>query len=353
MDPVSLVEYEAAAKELLPPASFDWIAGGANDEITLAACREAFNRRVLRPHVMRDVSSCDLSLQLLGIDLPYPIIIAPTAIHLLANQEGEVATSRGAAKANALYTISTSASLQLEDIANAAPSGPRWFQLYHENRSHTESLIARAKSSGYKAIVLTVDLPQFGRRERDLRNLFALPDGVSMVMLPTGTVPRPVQAATSAWARGAHGTSATWDDLAWIKAASGLPLVLKGVLRGDDARQALEHGVDAIWVSNHGGRQLDGAIASLDALPEIIEAVAGRCPVILDGGVRRGTDVLKALALGATAVAVGRPVFWGLAVGGEAGVERVLRLLRDELDLAMALCGAAKLSDIARDLVAP
>ena len=354
MDPLNLDEFESAARATLPTMTYDFIAGGADDERSVAANRAAFAGRALRNRVLVNVASRDTRTSLLGLDLAHPILLAPTALHKVAHPEGELATARGAAAAGALYTVSTATSTRLEDIAQAAPDGPRWFQLYHLGaREASEQLIAHAIATGHRAIALTVDVPLLGRRERDLRNAFALPDGVAMAHAYEPAWAPPGEDRSRGWASPIASANLTWADLAWIReAAGGVPVLLKGIVRGDDARRALDRGVDGIWVSNHGGRQLDGAIATLDALVEVVAAVGGRCPVIVDGGIRRGTDVLKALALGADAIAIGRPQMYGLATGGAGGVQRVVELLRAELDLAMALVGAPALADLTPDLIA-
>ena len=351
--PISLHEFEASAATVLPAAVNDWIAGGAEDELAVAGNRAAFARRVIRGRVMVDVSRRDLSVTLLGTKLAHPILVAPSALHRVADPDGEIATARGAAASGALYAVSTAASVRLEEVAAAAPGAPRWFQLYHAGtRARSEALIRRAVAAGYTAIVLTVDVPILGRRERDLRNQFVLPEGVRMANVDESEAAADERDSARSWANPIADTALRWDDLDWIRAAAGgLPLVVKGVVRADDAERAVAAGCAGIWVSNHGGRQQDGAIASLDALPEIADAVGDRATIILDGGVRRGTDVLKALALGAHAVALGRPIFWGLAVGGALGVEQVIGTVRRELDVAMALAGCARIAEIDRSLV--
>jgi 4-hydroxymandelate oxidase len=353
-EPLNLDEFEALARETLPAMTYDFIAGGAEDERTVAGNRSAFARRVLRNRALVDVATRDLRTRVLGLDLPHPILLAPTALHRVAHPDGEAATARGAAAAGALYTVSTATSMRLEEIAKAAPDGLRWFQLYHlGKRDASEELIRLAVATGHRAIVLTVDVPLLGRRERDLRNVFALPPGVGMAHAYEPAWAPPGNDRSRAWASPIASANLTWDDLTWIRAAAGgRPLLLKGVVRGDDARRAVDLGIDGIWVSNHGGRQLDGAIATLDALADIVTAVAGRCAVVVDGGIRRGTDVVKALALGADAVAIGRPQMYGLAAGGADGVQRVVELLRAELDLAMAIVGAPTLAALGPDLVA-
>ncbi len=353
MEPLNLDEFESVAQATLPRMTYDFIAGGAENERSLAMNRAALASRAFRPRVLVDVAERDTRTSLLGLELPHPILLAPTALHRVAHPEGELATACGAAAAGALYTVSTATSTRLEDIAAAAPDGRRWFQLYHLGaREASEKLIAHAIATGHTAIVLTVDVPLLGRRERDLRNAFALPDGVAMAHAYEPAWAPPGEDRSRGWASPIASASLTWDDIDWIRAAAGnVPLLLKGILRGDDARRALDRGVSGVWVSNHGGRQLDGAIGTLDALADVVAAVAGRCPIVLDGGIRRGTDVLKALALGADAVAIGRPQMYGLAVGGADGVRRVVDLLRAELDLSLALVGAPSLADLVPDLV--
>jgi 4-hydroxymandelate oxidase len=351
---LNLDEFEAIARETLPAMTYDFIAGGAEDERSVAGNRAAFGRRTLRNRALVDVTTRDTRTRLLGLDLPHPILLAPTALHRVAHPDGEAATARGAAAAGALYTVSTATSTRLEDIAAAAPLGLRWFQLYHlGQREASEELIRLAVATGHRAIVLTVDVPLLGRRERDLRNAFTLPAGIGMAHAYEPAWAPPAADSSRAWASPIASANLTWDDLKWIRAAAGgLPLLLKGIVRGDDAEHALNLGVDGIWVSNHGGRQLDGTIATLDALADIARAVAGNCAIVLDGGIRRGTDIIKALALGADAVAIGRPQMYGLAAGGAQGVQRVVELLRAELDLAMALAGAPTLAALEPDLIA-
>ncbi|MEC3979440.1 alpha-hydroxy acid oxidase [Amycolatopsis sp. H20-H5] len=345
----TLAEFEAAARERLDPVHFDFFAGGARDELTLRANETAFRRLSLLPKVLRGNSKRELGIELLGTPTSMPIVLSPTAFHRLAHPEGERATARAAARVGAIMIVSMGATTTVEDIAAAAPGGStRWFQLYLQPDPRvTEALVRRAERAGMAALVVTVDSPVFGGRERDDRNGFHdLPSGVvaeNLRELPGGEPGRAADIAMSA--------EFTWEHLAWLRGITSLPLLLKGVLHPEDARLAVGAGVAGLVVSNHGGRQLDTAAATIDALPEIAEAVGGAIPLILDGGIRRGTDVVKALALGATAVGVGRPVLWGLAAAGEDGVTRVLELLREEFDLAMALCGAASPSELTPDLV--
>jgi 4-hydroxymandelate oxidase len=348
--PVSLAEYEELAREVLPQEAFDYFAGGAGDEWTLGENRAAFSRFVLRPRVLVDVSERDTSTTVLGQRVASPVLVAPTALQRMAHAEGEVAMARAAAAAGTVMILSTLASCTIEDVAEAGSS--RWFQLYVQ-RDHelTAELVKRAHAAGYSAIVLTVDLPVVGTRDRDTRNGFTIPEGLGYVNLGVER-PRDTEGSDfAAYVGFLSDQSVTWDDLAWIRSLSPLPLVLKGILTAEDARLAAENGVDAVVVSNHGGRQLDGSIPSVEALPEVVEAVGGRLEVLLDGGVRRGSDVMKALALGARAVLVGRPAIWGLAVDGERGAARVLELLRAELETAMALAGCRTIAEITPALV--
>jgi 4-hydroxymandelate oxidase len=349
--PLTAGEYESAARERLPADVWDFLAGGSGAEATLAANRAAFQRLALRPRVLVDVSRTDLAVDLLGTRLAVPIGVAPMAYHRLVHPEGEVATARATGGAGALFVVSIFASRSLEDIA-AAATGPLWLQLYWlRRRDVLVDLLRRAEAAGYRAVVLTVDAPRVGRRLRDLRHGFAVPPDVTAVNIDApvmaGTaVSRTGESAIARHSREQFDTSVTWRDLAWLRGQTSLPLVLKGLLTAEDARLAVEHGIDGVVVSNHGGRQLDGAVPSLVALPEVVEAVAGRCPVLLDGGVRAGTDVVKALALGARAVLVGRPVLWGLAAAGADGARALLDLLVTELDDAMALCGRPRVADL-------
>lgn len=348
--------YEEAARPLLDAAVWDYIAGGSGEESTLADERAAYRRYRLRPRVLVDVERIDPATTLLGAHVSFPVGIAPMAYHGLVDPLGEVATVRAAGAVGALTVVSMFASTTLEDVA-AAATGPLWFQLYVlRRREVTEALVARAEAAGYGALVVTVDTPRMGRRERDLRNGFHLPPHVRPVNLDDGLTTalhaaRDGESAVGRHAARHHDAALTWRDVEWLRSLTALPIVLKGVLTAEDARRAVDAGVGGIVVSTHGGRQLDGAVAALDALPEVVDAAGGDLEVLVDGGVRRGTDVLIALALGARAVLVGRPVLWGLAVGGEAGAGRVLSTLRDELEDAMALSGRPTLADVGPDLL--
>ena len=339
------------ARALVDPVAFDYFVGGADDEVTLADNEDAWQRIRLLPKVLRDVSAVDPSTTVLGQRIAAPIIVAPTAYHRLAHDEGESATARGTAKAGTIMCVSTLATVSLEDVAAAAPEAPRWFQLYiRRDRGVTEELVRRAVAAGYSALVVTVDLPVFGRRWRDERNNFTLPEGLYMANLDAAA-PTVEGSGLAAYAEAEFDRSLTFDDLTWLRDVSGLPVVVKGVLRADDAVAAVDAGAAAIAVSNHGARQLDTSVATADALGPIVQAVAGRAEIYVDGGVRRGTDVLKAIALGARAVLVGRPVLWALAVGGAGGVRDLLGELFDEFTRALTLAGTPTPDDITLDLL--
>ena len=354
--PVSIDDYEQLAKERLDPMVFDYYAGGAGDEWTLAENRAAFRRWVLRPRVLRDVSEVDLATTALGEPVSMPILVAPTAFQRMAHPDGELATARAAAEAGTIMTLSTIASATIEDVAHTDRGAPRWFQLYvYRDRNVTEQLVKRAVASGYRALVLTVDTPVLGLRDRDQRNRFVLPAGVELANLAdlgAGVkLPHTSGSGLFAWVAELQDASVTWEDIPWLRSLSPLPIVLKGVLTAEDARLAVDAGAEGIIVSNHGGRQLDGSPATIEVLPEVVEAADGRAEVWMDGGVRRGSDVLTALALGARGVLVGRPVLWGLAAGGHRGVSDILSLLRDDLRVAMQIAGCASVDGITREFV--
>lgn len=356
---INLLDYEQDAATKLDMAAWGYFAGGANDEITMRENRNAWDRIALRYRTMVDVSTRDTSTTVLGTPISFPVIIAPTAMQKLAHPDGELATVRAAGKAGTIMCVSTTATTSLEDVRTAA-SGPTWFQLYvYKDRAATRALLQAAKNVGYSAIVVTVDAPFLGRRERDVRNAFSLPPHLQIANAVAAGRPHTqmpdaegVDSGLAKHLHDLHDASLTHKDLAWIAEASGLPVIVKGVVRGDDALRAVEYGAAGVVVSNHGGRQLDTAIASARALPDIVDAVDGRGEILVDGGVRRGTDVLKAIALGARAVLIGRPVLWGLACEGEQGVSQVLSLLRGEFELAMALAGCRSVAEITHDLIA-
>ncbi len=354
--PINLLEYQAVAESKLDGSAFDYYVSGALDEITLGHNRRAFETIALAYRVLVDVSERSMRTTVLGTDIAAPVVVSPTAFHGMACADAELATARAASAAGTIMMLSSLSNTDVEDVV-AAATGPVWFQLYvYRDRSATEALVRRAEAAGCQAIVLTVDAPLLGRRERDVRNRFHLPEGLSVKnMLPAGYGTVGEQAAESglaAYFASLIDPSLNWDDIAWLRSLTQLPLVLKGIVRGDDASRAVEAGAAAIVVSNHGGRQLDTSVATIDALPEVAAAVDGRIEVLLDGGVRRGTDVVKALALGARAVCLGRPILWGLAADGQAGAEHVLQLISAELDLAMALCGTPDVASITADLIA-
>jgi 4-hydroxymandelate oxidase len=352
-DPLDLAALEAAARARLERGVYDYIAGGADAELTLADNLAAWSRLRLRPRVLRDVSEVSTATTLLGSRVPIPLLVAPMAYHRMAHPDGEAASAAGAAAAGAPYVCSTQATMSVEEVAAAAPDAVRWFQVYVvRDRGWTAELVARAAAAGYRALVLTVDVPLLGNRLRDLRNDFRLPTGLAPANAPPAGAARQRELAADMLAQaGQFDPALTPDTIGWLAERSGLPVVVKGVLRGDDALACLDAGAAGVVVSNHGGRQLDGVVATADALPEVAAAVADRAEVYADGGIRHGTDVLKALSLGARAVLIGRPVLWALSRGGASGVERVLSALAAELRLAMALCGAVSPADLTPDLI--
>ncbi|HSO54367.1 MAG TPA: alpha-hydroxy acid oxidase [Actinomycetes bacterium] len=354
LDPLDTGALEAAARERLDPGVYDYIAGGADAERTVADNLAAWSRRRLRPHVLRDVTQVSTATTLLGSQVPAPLLVAPMAYHRMAHPDGEAASAAGAAAAGACYVLSTQATMSVEEVARAAPDAVRWFQVYVvRDRGWTADLVARAAAAGYRALVLTVDVPLLGNRLRDLRNDFRLPTGLKPANAPPAGAARQRELDVDVLAQaGQFDPGLTPEVIGWLAERSGLPVVVKGVLRGDDAVVCLEVGAAGVVVSNHGGRQLDTGVATADALAEVAAAGGDRAEVYVDGGVRRGTVVVKALALGARAVLVGRPVLWGLAVDGAAGVERVLSGLAGELRLAMALCGATGVGELSPDLIA-
>ena len=344
---LSTEDYAFAARELVDGKVWDFISGGGGAEITLEANRHIFDSTMIRPRILVDVSKCDTSRQLLGDRWPSPIGIAPTAYHRMLHDEGELATAQGTN--GAPFVVSMFASQPLEEIAEHA-AGPLWLQLYWlQRRDVLISMAKRAHQAGYRALVLTVDAPRIGRRLRDIRNEFGVPPHIRAVNIDVELMASTHQAdGIAKHAALTFDQTVTWADLAWLKSLTDLPLVLKGVLTAEDAALAVEHGADAIVVSNHGGRQLDGAVPALRALPEVVAAVGGRCPVLLDGGIRHGRDVFVALASGASAVLVGRPVLWALAAGGAPAVADLLSLLNTELEHTMALAGRPRVEEITR-----
>ncbi|MFD7645515.1 alpha-hydroxy acid oxidase [Kitasatospora sp. NPDC059795] len=359
MVPLTLAEHGALAKSLLPAATWDFFEGGAGSEWSRRANLDAWRRYVLRPRVLVDVSTPDCGTELLGAPLAAPFGVAPMAYHQLAHPDGEIATARAAAEAGALLIVSIFAGRTLEQIAAAAPGAPRWLQLYWlRDREALTALVRRAEQADYRALVLTVDAPKVGRRLRDLRNAFALPAGLTAANLDPELTSSARQSAAGRSGIEEHSrrqfdAAVSWADLAWLRRHTRLPLVLKGVLTTEDARLAVEHGVDALIVSNHGGRQLDGVPPALAVLSEVVDAVPTGYPVLMDGGLRHGSDLAKALALGARAALVGRPVLWGLAHGGADGARAVLDLLREELLDTMVLAGRRTLAHLDRSTLVP
>ena len=345
---LNVAAYQAAASTVVDPVHYDFFAGAARDEITMRANESAFQQLCLLPRILRGSEDRGHSVELFGTRASMPILLSPTAFHKLAHADGELATARAAAAADTIMIVSMASTVAVEDIAAAAPGLSLWLQLYLQpDLGFTEAIVRRGEAAGVKALVVTVDSPVLGHRERDdAHDFHDLPPGMrceNLVDLREGSTGHVRQIQMSA--------DLSWDHIAWLRSITPLPILLKGVLHPEDARLAVANGVDGLLVSNHGGRQLDTVPATIQALPEIVDAVRGRIPIILDGGIRRGTDVIKALALGADAVGVGRPVIWGLAVDGENGVRGVLELLRAEFDHALALCGAASPADLNSDLI--
>jgi 4-hydroxymandelate oxidase len=348
---VNVCELEPLARARLTETANAYLAGGTGDEHTLRWNVDAWARIRLAPHVLVDVGSTDTRLQLLGHHLPAPILLAPTAAHRLFHPDGEIETVRGAAAADTLYIQSTLATVGVSEVG-AAATGPWWFQVYlQRDRGFTRELVARGEDAGASALVLTVDLPVLGARDTDRRNSFALPPGMDYAnLVGLDAVADELPPARRVYNSRVDPT-VTWADLDWLRSVARVPVVVKGLLRPDDAVRAVDHGVDGLVVSNHGARNLDTVPATADALPRVVEAVRGRVPVLVDGGIRRGADVAKALMLGATAVLVGRPYVWGLAAHGADGVKLAVDLLRTELEMAMCLLGAPTLADLTDDLL--
>lgn len=352
---INLFELEKLACEKLHKTAFDYYSSGAHDEITLRDNREAFNRIKIHYKVLVDVSNRNSSTEVLGQKISFPLIIAPTAFHKMAHQEGECAAAKAAMNAGTIMCLSTLSNTTLEEVSESCNSN-FWFQLYvFREKSVTEKLVRRVEKAGARAIVVTVDAPLLGTRERDVRNQFQLPTGLSVInLMPENKEELPSDkpdSGLSLYFNEMLDQSLNWKDIEWLASITKLPIILKGIVRPDDALRAIDYGAKGIVVSNHGGRQLDTSPATIEVLPSIAEAVNNRIDVLMDGGVRRGTDILKAVALGAKAVLVGRPVLWGLCYNGSNGVSDVLALLKKEFDLAMALAGCASVEDIQRDLV--
>jgi isopentenyl diphosphate isomerase/L-lactate dehydrogenase-like FMN-dependent dehydrogenase len=358
--PIAPEELEEQARAVLPAPAYVYVAGGAGGEDTIRANRDAFRRWRIVPRMLCDVSRRDLGVELLGRRLPAPVLLAPIGVQSMLHPEAELAVARAARSLGVPMVLSTVSSTPLEAVAQALGETIGWFQLYWpKDPALAASLVRRAERAGYTAVVVTLDTYLLGWRERDLQQAwlpFAHGQGIANYLSDPvfrAALPAPPEEDLAAAARHFLGVvsnpALTWADLAWLRRQTSLPILLKGLLHPDDARRAVEHGVAGVIVSNHGGRQVDGAVASLDALPAVAEAVAGRAEVLFDGGIRRGADVFKALALGARAVLVGRPYCWGLAVGGEPGVREVLRNLLADVELTLGLAGCAMCAEVSRD----
>jgi 4-hydroxymandelate oxidase len=353
---LNVADYARAARRTLPKDVFDYCEGGALDEITVRENTAGWERLKLYYRVLAGVGTRDMTTTVLGQAVSMPILVAPTAFHKLACDQGEIATAKAAKSAGTLFILSSLSNTAMESVFARAAS-PQWFQLYiYKDREITLELVKRAETAGAEAIVLTVDAPGLGTRERDTRNNFRLPDALTvenLASLGKGNFPKVKGSGLAAYVIENFKQDLGFGDLDWLCSSTRLPVVVKGVVRGDDARRAAEHGAAAVVVSNHGGRQLDTAPATCEALPHVVDAAGDLCEIYVDGGIRRGSDVLKALALGARAVLVGRAILWGLCVAGEQGAVQVLEILKRELDEAMLLCGCSKLSDVGRWLLAP
>ena len=350
LDPINLYDYEARAKQVLPHNAWDFIDAGAMDEFTTRRNRSAFEALTLRPRFLRDVSDRDISTTVLGQKISMPVMVAPAGSHMLAHPEGELATARGAGMSDTLMMLSTSSNYSLEEVSEAA-TGPLWFQLYHRGHDLTEMLVHRAEEAGFKAICLTVDTPAPSPKERDTRNRFARSHELGNFRAEE----RPESEfsgtdETPGW-NVSRSAPLTWKELEWLRSLTSLPLVLKGIRTAEDAHIAVESGVEGILVSTHGGRQMDMTMGAIEMLPEVVDAAKGQAEIYVDSGVRRGSDVIKALALGARAVAIGRPLFWGLAVDGADGVHGVLELMREEVDRCLAYCGQTDIKELEPNLI--
>ena len=348
-EPVSIFEYEQLAKEKIDKGHYDFIAGGATDEITIRRTRTVFDSIMIRPRMMVDVSQRDLSTTVLGEKIALPIMLDPAGNHSAAHPDAEIASVKAAGAAGTLMILSSHASRTLEDVA-ASASGPLWFQQYFfKDRGLTLEMAARAEEAGYSAICMTLDAKIKPKRERNLRNGYVGPVSPNYAQLDLGTHSWKFAADAPAGPSDIRDVAADWSDLDWFASSIRLPVVVKGIMAGEDGRLSAENGAKAVIVSNHGGRYLDTTPATIEVLPEVVAAVDSKAEVYLDGGIRRGTDIYKALALGARSVLIGRPLFWGLAVDGEAGALAVLEMLRDELDGTMGMCGRPTIDSIDKE----
>ncbi|XP_041974540.1 hydroxyacid oxidase 1 [Aricia agestis] len=354
---ISIKDLEDAALEVLPKATRDYYKSGATDEFTLAENKRAFQRIRIRPKCLVGIKGCELKTTVLGETVSMPIAIAPSAMQRMAHPDGETANVKAAQTKGVVYTLSTISTSSIEEVAEAAPNALKWFQLYiYNDREITKKLVQRAEKAGFKALLLTVDTPLFGVRRADVRNKFNLPKHLNLANFEGDMSTKIHESGEGSglnhYVSGLFDKGLTWDAIKWLKSITKLPIVAKGVLRGDDAVRAVEAGCAAVLVSNHGARQLDGVPATIEALPEVVSALRGRdVEVYMDGGVSTGTDVYKALAIGAKMVFVGRPALWGLAVGGQAGVEKMLDIFRSELEYTLQLAGTPDVAQVTRDMV--
>ena len=350
LDPINLYDYEARAKQVLPHDIWDFIEGGSMDEFTTRRNRSAFEALTLRPRFLRDISHRDISTTVLGERISLPVMICPAGSHMIAHPEGEVATAQGTGMSNTLMMLSTFSNCSMEEVAETAAC-PLWYQLSHHGYEYTEMLVHRAEEAGFKAICLGADAPIPSLKERDLRNRYVQPFPLGNFRGRRTTITEASGVDEQLAWENSLVPPITWKELEWLRSLTSLPLVLKGIRTAEDAHLAVEHGVEGILVSTHGGRRMDMTMGAIETLPEVVEAVKGRAEVYVDSGVRRGSDVIKALALGARAVAIGRPLFWGLAVDGAEGVHGVLELLREEIDRCMAYCGQSNIRELEPGLV--
>ncbi|KAH8303077.1 hypothetical protein KR044_012222 [Drosophila immigrans] len=353
---VSVADFELKANGKLEKNALDYYKSGAGEQVTVSLNHEAYKRLRLRPRFLRDVSHLDVSCEILGEQLQWPLGIAPSAMQKLAHPDGEIGMARAAGKAGSIYILSTLSTTSLEDLAAAAPQTCKWFQLYiYKERSVTEQLVRRAERANFKALVLTIDTAINGDRRADAKNKFCLPSHLSLANfegeLAQGVVSCGGGSGLNEYVASHYDPSVTWKDIKWLQQLTHLPVILKGVLTAEDAELAREFGCSGIIVSNHGGRQLDTAPATIEALPEIVAAVGNELVVMLDGGIMQGNDIFKALALGAKTVFIGRPALWGLASNGQAGVEQLLHVMRDDFEVTMKLTGCPSLADIQPTMV--
>ncbi|MEL6527138.1 MAG: alpha-hydroxy acid oxidase [Chloroflexota bacterium] len=353
--PLNLHEFEPLAREKLPKMVYGYYVSGSDDEVAVNQNREAYNRIKMRPRMMRGVATRDTSVEVLGKRIPFPVIIAPMGFMGLAHEDGELGMARAASAKGIPMILSTASNHTIEQVAEAKPD-TKWFQLYvYKDRHVTEKLVQRAEAAGYEALVLTVDVPVLGKREADIRNGFHLPEGYTRANLigdeMSEMLPVKDESGLNAYLRDTWDSGLEWGIIDWLKTITDMPILVKGVLRGDDAQIAVEYGASGVIVSNHGGRQLDSAPAPIDVLQEVVDAVDGRADVLMDGGVRRGTDIAKALCMGAKAVLIGRPMMWSLAYDGQAGVEYALELIAEEFDNGLAQCGCKSTDDLTPDLL--